>query len=207
MHMRISRYRPAPGADMNAVARRVREGLVPIFQRQPGFRGYWAIAEEDGSGTGMSVFDDRNALNAAIVHTRAWTKDVLHDLLPDPPEVVQCAVRTSETAGMDEATAWRQAAWCVLIEREKAAPSDAVIPLFHKHVLPALRAQPGFLAHLGGRAEQDEGRLVTVQFWDGREAAERGAEAVQRVTAEHLKDTVPAPTRHVLGRILVSAVP
>ena len=76
------------GGLMDRLVQPVREGLVPLLKRAPGFKGYCAFASEDGHVVSVTVFDDREAATRANAQVREWVVSNLRDMVPDPPEVL-----------------------------------------------------------------------------------------------------------------------
>jgi hypothetical protein len=204
MHMRIARYRRAPGADVEELTRRVQEGLFPIFQRQPGFRGYIGC-DSDETAIAISLFEDKAALDAAVIPVRAWATERLRDLLPDPPESLACRVTLADPASPAEAM--RKAGACLLDEREVVEPPEIVRPLAQQRLIPALRREPGFIGMVAGRVEGDDRRLVSLQFWETLDLATRGAARVNELVAQLMEGKLPPPVRRTVCSIAAKASP
>ena len=60
MYVTIRKY-AGKGGLMDRLAPPVRDGLVPLLKRAPGFKGYCAFASEDGHVVSVSVFDHGDA--------------------------------------------------------------------------------------------------------------------------------------------------
>jgi hypothetical protein len=86
MHVTIRKY-AGKGALIDKLVPPVRDGLVPLLKRAPGFKGYCAFASEDGHIVSVSVFDDRDGHAGQRAGPRLGRSN-LRDLLPDPPEVM-----------------------------------------------------------------------------------------------------------------------
>jgi hypothetical protein len=79
MHASIRLYRGM--RDFAEAARKVEAGLVPILKEVPGFRGYYAIACEDGVAIAVSLFDDAEGARLSNERGAAWGKA---NLAPSP---------------------------------------------------------------------------------------------------------------------------
>jgi len=69
MHGRMARY--GYTGDVQELARRAEEGMLPIFQSQPGFKAY-SLIESDGEILSFSAWDSAEAAEAANVAAAAW---------------------------------------------------------------------------------------------------------------------------------------
>ena len=87
MHVTIRKY-AGKGAIIDKLVPPVRDGLVPLLKRAPGFKGYCAFGSEDGHIVSFTVFDDREAATRANEQVREWVVSNLRDMVPDPPEVL-----------------------------------------------------------------------------------------------------------------------
>jgi hypothetical protein len=87
MHASIRLYRGM--RDFAEAARKVEAGLVPILKEVPGFRGYYAIACEDGVAIAVSLFDDAEGARLSNERGAAWGKANLAPLTDGrPPELL-----------------------------------------------------------------------------------------------------------------------
>ena len=76
MHGRIARYRIS--GDPHELARKAEEGMLPIFEAQPGFRGY-TLAVSGDMLTSMSAWDSMEQAEAATSAAAAWIADNIAD--------------------------------------------------------------------------------------------------------------------------------
>jgi len=69
MHGRVARYRY--GGDAHDIARRAEEGVLPIFQAQPGFKGY-SLLDTGGEVISISSWDSAASADAASSLAAEW---------------------------------------------------------------------------------------------------------------------------------------
>lgn len=87
MHASVRIYRNL--RDFDEVARRVETGLVPILERIPGFRGYYAIRCGETVGVSVGLFDGEEAARASNEQGVAWGREHLAELSDgQPPEML-----------------------------------------------------------------------------------------------------------------------
>ena len=77
MHGRMARY--AFSGDAQELAQRAEEGLLPIFQAQPGFKAYSVIAS-DGEIMSFSAWDSAEQAEAANVAAAGWVAENMTDI-------------------------------------------------------------------------------------------------------------------------------
>ena len=92
MYVTVRKYADK-GANIDRLVPPVRDGLVPLFERAPGFRDHCAFASEHGHIVSASVFDDRETAARATDQVRERVVSNQSDLLPDPPEAMAGEVR------------------------------------------------------------------------------------------------------------------
>ena len=78
MHGRVARYNNK--GDAHAIARRAEEGLLPILQSQPGFKGY-SVGEAGGEVISFSAWDSQGDADAANHVAADWVTANLGDEL------------------------------------------------------------------------------------------------------------------------------
>lgn len=78
MHGRIARY--SYKGEPRELASRAEEGLLPLFQSQPGFRGY-SVVDVGGEIFSFSAWDSGAAAEAANASAATWVADNLGDEL------------------------------------------------------------------------------------------------------------------------------
>jgi hypothetical protein len=76
MHGRIARYTYT--GDAQEIGRKAEEGLLPIFQSQPGFKAY-SVVETNGEIISFSAWDSPDAAEAANSAAAGWVADNLGD--------------------------------------------------------------------------------------------------------------------------------
>ncbi len=79
-HARIGVYKLQPGA-ADEVVRRAGAGMLPIFQRQPGFRSYELVKTGDDAVISISTWESHAQAEAAIQSASSWVKEALGDLV------------------------------------------------------------------------------------------------------------------------------
>ncbi len=83
MHGSIRRYRIRSGS-VNDIIEKVREGLLPILEKMPGFVAYYIVNAESNRATSFTVGEDREALEALNRTAVDWVKLNLPDRLSEP---------------------------------------------------------------------------------------------------------------------------
>ena len=78
MHGRFARY--TYSGDINEIAQKAENGLLPIFQSQPGFKAY-TVSETDGEIFSMSAWESAEAAEAANIAAADWVAENLADEL------------------------------------------------------------------------------------------------------------------------------
>jgi hypothetical protein len=76
MYGRIAKYRIS--ADAHELARKAEEGMLPIFQAQPGFRAYNLVVTGDEL-TSMSAWDSIGEAEAATEAAASWVAENIAD--------------------------------------------------------------------------------------------------------------------------------
>jgi hypothetical protein len=76
MHGRIARY--SYTGDAQEIGRRAEEGILPIFQSQPGFKAY-SVADAGGDIISFSAWDSAEAAEAANAVAADWVAENLAD--------------------------------------------------------------------------------------------------------------------------------
>jgi heme-degrading monooxygenase HmoA len=72
MHGRVARY--SYSGDANDLVRRAEEGMLPVFESQPGFRAYTLI-ESEGKIISLSAWDSAEQADAANAAAAAWVAE------------------------------------------------------------------------------------------------------------------------------------
>ena len=76
MHARIARYTFT--GDAQELARKAEDGMLPIFQSQPGFKAY-SLFESDDEIISLSAWESADAADAANEVSASWVADNLAD--------------------------------------------------------------------------------------------------------------------------------
>ena len=76
MHARMATYRIS--GDAHELARKAEEGMLPIFQAQPGFRAY-NLAVSGDILTSMSAWDTAEEAEAATPAAASWIAENIAD--------------------------------------------------------------------------------------------------------------------------------
>ena len=72
MYGRMATY--SFSGDAHDLARRAEQGILPIFQAQPGFQAY-SVAAGDGQILWLSIWDTRSDAEAGSEAAAAWVAD------------------------------------------------------------------------------------------------------------------------------------
>ena len=78
MHARIATYRLTNG-DVADVVDAARQGMLPIFQRSPGFKRYGIVDARDGTIVSVSLWDSRSDADRAVVAAADFVREQLAD--------------------------------------------------------------------------------------------------------------------------------
>ena len=70
------------------LARRVKEGAIPIISDVPGFRAYYVVYAPDDTVTAISIFDDYAGAAESNRRGLQWTEQHLAPLLTGPATAV-----------------------------------------------------------------------------------------------------------------------
>ena len=72
MHGRMARY--TFSGDVQELAQRAEEGLLPIFETQPGFKAY-SVIDSDGEIISFSAWDSAEQAEAANAAAAGWVAE------------------------------------------------------------------------------------------------------------------------------------
>ena len=78
-HVRVAVYGITAG-DFEEVAKKAEQGMLPTFQRQPGFVSYGLAQTSDTSFVSLSVWRSREQADAAVALAQDWVRDNIADL-------------------------------------------------------------------------------------------------------------------------------
>lgn len=70
------------------LARRIKEGAIPIISDVPGFQAYYVVYAPDDTVTAISIFDDVAGAEEANRRALVWINDNLSSLLTGPATAV-----------------------------------------------------------------------------------------------------------------------
>jgi hypothetical protein len=85
MYAAVRRYEGV--TDRDEAARRVNDGFIPLLREIDGFVAYYWVDAGDGVMVSTSVFESRAGAEASIERAKAFVRDQLAELLPNPPQV------------------------------------------------------------------------------------------------------------------------
>jgi quinol monooxygenase YgiN len=83
MFAAIRYYRTATDS-VDEVARKVKEGFVPVIRDTPGFVAYFVLAPRQDEIVAVSVFEDQESAQESNKKAEEWVKQNLSELLPSP---------------------------------------------------------------------------------------------------------------------------
>ncbi len=83
MYGSIRRYRVASGR-FDEIVRAVKEGLLPLLQKTPGFLGYYVIDTKDDRATSFTICENQAAVDQANRIALGWVERNLPNQLADP---------------------------------------------------------------------------------------------------------------------------
>ena len=199
MHVTVRKY-AGGGALIDKLVPPVRDGLVPLLKRAPGFKGYCAFASADGHMVSVSVFGDREAATRSNEQVRGWVASNLGDLLPNLPEVLAGEALLHEVSKLKSGGADMYATVRVY---EGVGPEEEVLPWVREHVFLTITGASGFRGYYALIDERDASRAASVSLFDTREHA---MEANQRaIEVMRDKRIAPNPPNVMAGRIAVAA--
>jgi hypothetical protein len=79
-HARVGVYESKPGMADEAI-RKAQSGMLPVFQRQPGFVGYGLVKTSDHSLISLSFWETEDEAEKAVQTAAGWVKENLGDIL------------------------------------------------------------------------------------------------------------------------------
>ncbi len=205
MHMTLRRYAGA-AVRMDEIARKIKDGLVPVLTRAAGFKGYCAVKGESGEGVSLTLFEHEDQATEANERARSWVQSELRDLLPDPPEVFAGnVVVNAEAEGQQSLFGGAGGELYVVIRKfEAMTDPDGAVRFARETSMPLARSSPGFLAFYSAWGDPGRTRAAVVTLFDSRENAERANERTLALIREKGGSAVPPPTRVVAGKALVT---
>ena len=82
------RQAKAKSGQAEELARRIKEGAIPIISDVPGFRAYYVVYAPDDTLTAISIFDDHAGAAESNRRGLAWIEENLTPLLSGPATAV-----------------------------------------------------------------------------------------------------------------------
>lgn len=198
MYVTIRRYADKGGL-IEKLVPPVRDGLVPLLKQAAGFKGYCALATDDGHVVSVSIFDDGPSASRANEQVRGWVQANLKDLLPDPPEVM-----AGEALLHKEAKVQGGGDLFVTIRAyEGVGPKDEALPMVREHVFPVITGAPGFRGYYTFLDERDSSRGVSASLFDTRDhAMDASRQVVEVMRGKRIAPNLPSVWS---GRSVVAA--
>ncbi len=83
MYGSIRRYRIASGT-VDEIVNTVKEGLLPLLEKTPGFLGYYIVDTKDNKATSFTVCENQAAVDQINRVALDWVKRNLPNQLKDP---------------------------------------------------------------------------------------------------------------------------
>jgi len=187
---------------------RTRDHLVPLVQRQPGFRGYCGfVTEKGGAAYSVSIFDDKETAMDAHQHVRSWIYANMRDLMPEEPEVVAGEPVFESIAHPHEQRKDQQPRLFVVVRTYRGLPgqTETMHSVVSQHTLPVITDAPGFRGFYAFRDETDPDRAISVTLFASREEALRSHEAVVGTMREQLGEMAYRVPQVTIGETVVLA--
>ena len=204
MYLTIRKYTDKGGL-IDRLIPPVRDGLVPLLKRAPGFKSYYAFASEDAHVVSVGVFDDRRAAVQANGQVCEWVAVHLRDLLPDPPEVTSGEVLVYEEEAHPEDRPVGNEAFVVVQYYDGLTGSPNRTALWIRaNLIPRLRGQPGFRTLYTFARDGDATRGGSVILWDAEEAAAQSRQVSLLIDAARLTGFARDVPDVLMGRTAVA---
>jgi heme-degrading monooxygenase HmoA len=80
MHARVAQYHFKPGQGRE-VTRRAQHGMLPVFERHHGFRGYWVVVADNDVGFSVTIWDSEQQANDAIEAAAKWVSENVGEMI------------------------------------------------------------------------------------------------------------------------------
>ena len=198
MHVTVRRY-AGKGALIDKLVPPVRDGLVPLLKRAPGFKVYCGFASEDGHVVTVSVFDDRSSADAANEQARGWVASNLRDLVSDPPEVIAGEVLLHDLSKLRGGAEM----FATVRVYDGVRPKEEAVRITREHAMPVVTGAPGFRGYYALLDEREASRAMSVSLFDTREHAMAAQE--KAVAAMRDQRIAPNPPSVLAGRVVLAA--
>ena len=83
MYGSIRRYRIVSG-NFDEIVNTVKEGLLPLLEKAPGFLGYYIVDTKDNKATSFTICENQAGVDQANRVAMDWVKKNLSKQLTDP---------------------------------------------------------------------------------------------------------------------------
>jgi hypothetical protein len=206
MYVSIRRYHGI-GATAEQMVPKATQGLLPILRQSNGFAAYCVIAGDDADLHSISLFDTREAANAAYDKVREWVQANLSEWIRSAPEIMQ-----GESANQ-ELTQLRSGATDKVFARVnrytgRRGSVEEMRRRVDQDILPVMREQGGFRGFVNLMSDHDPTRGAAISFWQSAEAANAWAGHFTQALLPKLRDILPDPPETVSGMsVLLVASP
>jgi hypothetical protein len=189
------------GALIEGLVPPVRDGFVPLLRRAAGFKGYCALASEDGHVVSVTIFSDRQTALRVEDQVREWVVSNLRDLLPNPPEVIEGKTLLHEVSKLQRDGG--SAMFATVRKYEGVGPKEEVLPLVREHVFLTITGASGFRGYYALLDERDASHGVSVSLFDTRQNAMEANERVVSVMRD--RRIAPNPPSIMAGQAVIIA--
>src|SRR5436190_10774597 len=96
MYAAIRRYKVQPGSG-EEIARRAREGFVPLISKAAGFVAYYGVVGPNDEVVTVSIFENQAGAEQSVNLAAGWVRENLAQYIQGPPEVLTGDVGWSAT--------------------------------------------------------------------------------------------------------------
>ncbi|MFC7538604.1 antibiotic biosynthesis monooxygenase family protein [Siccirubricoccus deserti] len=174
------------------------QGLLPILRQSDGFAAYCVITGDDADLHSISLFDTREAANAAYDKVRAWVQANLSGWIRSPPEIMQGG------SANHDLTQLRSGATDKVFARVnrytgRRGSIEEMRRRVDQDILPVMRGQAGFRGFVNLMSDQDPTRGAAISFWQNAEAANAWASHFTQALLPKLRDILPDPPESASG--------
>jgi len=171
MYLNLRRY-PRIGVSKDAIERSVETELLPELQKEKGFKGYWALWDQDGAGVSVSLFEDAEAAHHSTNTARRWV--MRHqDFFPERGEEFSGDCIAHDVAhGQQQGSGDANRALYVLIRELDNVPRTQDTRAFiEQRTLPMIMHSPGFRGVYMVRHDTAASRAAAVTLFSNHQQA------------------------------------
>jgi heme-degrading monooxygenase HmoA len=186
-YARIGFYTAKPDT-LDAVIDRARGELLPMMQREPGFRRYTVLRTGPAAIVSLSGWDSKEQAEAAATNLSAWVREVMG------ASVLSMANHIAEVISVTEASSAPPVYGRVTDSQFPPGKVEEIRTKAQTDFLPMLQQQPGFIRHVAFRPGPD--RTITFLAFASREQLEAAEEAT-RSWREYVTSLATSSQRHV----------